>query len=531
VRNEAGDMKDPLSIFKSYFPEGTLNRILVIIVIGVIANLLLFFINGAYHDRDKIVDVETPEFTIVNTEQAVPNDPSGEYVLIFHENDQRTKHNELRHDPIPNGTTGDVTFTAIISRERGRIISVELLYKTDNCTQTSLEMDNSFRESYSETEWNTVLNVPEGHNISYLFEITYTPRYTDVYRFYDRCETVVEGEVLYRDSGYRTETAPLITYVMIPGYYLSKWTDPSIGFAAYFMAFAVISSVALYLMFRRWGDDRAFLMGAMLAFYPSMLNGALKAQDEPLMAIFFIVPLFLMLSRKMGASAVSMGAGIGVKMWPGLLFPGLLSMYLKDWRKDVKSIIRLIAFFVVPVALVFLLFYALAGDEFTFFLKGYLGLTFIPSSSATIWNHFLNDVGWYDKLKPVLLGVIIVSTLWVLHRSTKVEIHPLRVTMFVIAIFFIFYLKLHPGYFIFFLIVLLPAMSEDLKLSAEVFVLPLLFMMGTHYYSTMLQSILVVISWIILFDVLRQVLINPYSFDSDLGDGAEKHSYGPILKK
>lgn len=515
------------SLIKRLFSPNVFRRTAIILIIGVLVNLAVFYVGAYQYDR-KTQEFETNEFYVQSQKLNESFSHPTQYVYEFHKDNKKNVSNKLIHDPLPDGATGNITVETILVLKQGRIIGVNLLYRIENNTYKK-KMTNKFLSSYEESLWWADIEIPNNFTFYYKFKIIYTPVKLDVYRFYDRCETVINGKILYKDTRYRTETPPLITYFIIPGHILANWTTPTISFSVYFMSCAIICAILTYLFFRRWGDKRAYLMGLMLAIYPSMLDGAFSAQDEPLVAFFFLLPLFLMLLKHEVVSAISMGIGVGVKMLSGLLFPGLLNscFSIRDCKKRRLKIVRLMIAFGTPILILFVIFYLLAESDFTYFIRSYIGLAPFSSGGYTIWSHFFGESEWYSVLKLFLTGLIITLILLVFYFSSYQDIHPLRVMMIIMSLFFLFYPKVLNGYYAFLAIIFLPAMTEDHILLVEVFSIPLL--LGTkNALSAEMFSILSLLSWIILCDVLRRAIFRPYVFDHNLGEGVKNHHYNRL---
>lgn len=504
-------------------PKKTAHRLALIVVLGLLVNVAVFFSLGVWQERKRILEYETRTFSIHSQPGVGEGAPSEVVMEVYDDKDRLTC--TLVHTPIRNGSSGNLTVELLMTRYRGRMIGVDLIYQPGGSPEIGRKMSCSFLSEYNELMWSVDITLPEGLNCSYSFSLRYTPKHIDVYRFYDRAETAFHGNILYRDTSYRTESPPLIAYLLIPGYLLSNSVgDANIGFSIYFIFCAILAASVFYLLFRRWGEDRAYLMGLFLVCYPPMLSGAFHAEDEPLIVIFFIIPLFLLLIKRVRECGVMVGVAIGIKMWTLLLIPALYSTVLSisDLKKRFRESLVAAAAIAVPVVAVFLPFYILAGSDFTFFLRAYTGLAASFGVSTSIWYTLFGGTNFYSQAKLVLMAVIAVSTLGVLYCNSRRPVHPMRLTMVLFCIFFLFYAKIISGYYAFFVLAFLPAMTEDRLLLAEVFAIPVIIRERNLLF---LPDIALFLAWLLLLDVLRRSLVKPYSFDGDLGDGVKDMNY------
>ena len=100
--------------------------------------------------------------------------------------------------------------------------------------------------------------------------------------------------------------------------------------------------------------------------------------------------------------------------------------------------------------------------------------------------------------------------------------------MIITAVFFLFYYKAHLGYYLFLGLVFLPAMSEDLIMTLEVFFLPWSKNIVTSFPSGGVRAVVVVVCWLITLHLLWNSLFKEFAFDGDLGDGVEDEGYARL---
>ena len=97
--------------------------------------------------------------------------------------------------------------------------------------------------------------------IAYEFEedsTRYEHKDLDIFR--DRAETILEGDLLYRDTEHVTLSPPLINYLFVPAVLLG---NTALVWTCWFATFIFISSVVLYHILLGLFDKRYAIAGAV----------------------------------------------------------------------------------------------------------------------------------------------------------------------------------------------------------------------------------------------------------------------------
>jgi hypothetical protein len=268
----------------------------------------------------------------------------------------------------------------------------------------------------------------------------------DIPIFKDRAETILSGGLLYRDV--HTETPPIINYVLT----IPVLMGGSLLAYQWFFALCNIGvALLLFEVWRRRDEDQASLVAVLFLLNPFTLHHAtLNPQDEPLVLLFFLAPLALFVAERYGRSAVAMGVGIWTKMWPVLMLP--LFLLARRSLVDRSKMIGITAIISLIIVTPFLL---LASGDFLWFLRFYLlGVEEEGSGGVSLW-HFLDQVGAKPPAAVMLgfVGIAIMGGYWFSHRKGW---DPWKTTTFVVCLFFLVYPKIHSGYYLLPLALLLP---------------------------------------------------------------------------
>jgi len=98
----------------------------------------------------------------------------------------------------------------------------------------------------------------------------------DLSYYQERGQAILDGQIPYRD--FESESPPLVMYLMvIPQYFGGEmWM-----YQLYFALFAIMTSVSIYLGFRRYNDFYAFTAGISYLFLPyAFIEFTLGVQDD-----------------------------------------------------------------------------------------------------------------------------------------------------------------------------------------------------------------------------------------------------------
>ncbi len=139
----------------------------------------------------------------------------------------------------------------------------------------------------------------------------------DLSYYQERGQAILDGQIPYLD--FESESPPLVMYLMvIPQYFGGEmWM-----YQLYFALFAILTSVSIYLGFRRFNDFYAFTAGISYLFLPyAFIEFTLGVQDEAITALFFVLPLITFIMGRMAYSGFLFSLGIWTKFFDILLLP------------------------------------------------------------------------------------------------------------------------------------------------------------------------------------------------------------------
>jgi 4-amino-4-deoxy-L-arabinose transferase-like glycosyltransferase len=262
--------------------------------------------------------------------------------------------------------------------------------------------------------------------------------HSDLPVYQARTQTIIDGGLLYRDTA--TETPPLINFIMVPAQLLGG-ADHFWVWSMYFSLFAFFTATMLYLAFRRFDENKAFLVGVIVLLCPFLVSESTICEDESIMTFVFLLAAILMFLGMKKRSAVAIGLGIWTKMFPLLLMP---TEFLRQ-RKWKDRIILVMTVAVVSV-LVVGPYLVLCYDDFSEFLNFYfLGDPNRPTGGQSFW-HFLR-MGGIVIPGRIELAVVVEGLLftYLYCYVKKVEIWE-SMTLIVLT-FFVLYPKTHTGYY------------------------------------------------------------------------------------
>lgn len=261
----------------------------------------------------------------------------------------------------------------------------------------------------------------------------------DLELYQARAQTIIDGGLLYRDTG--TETPPIINYMLVPAQLMGgdqyEWV-----WGLYFSLFAGITAIMLYLSLRRWNEVKAFQVGVATVITPFLLIESVALEDEAIVAFIFFGAVLLMLYNYKSPAALAIGVGIWTKMFSVLLLP-IEFLRWRNWRD--RALLLLIVAVVTVIAIGY---FALACyDDFVFFLEFYtMGVSGRESGGVSMW-HFLRVAG-YGLPKEVELVLVLVSLLIAYLFCYKRRLGVWQSVTLVVLVFLVVYPKMHNGYYV-----------------------------------------------------------------------------------
>jgi uncharacterized membrane protein len=260
-----------------------------------------------------------------------------------------------------------------------------------------------------------------------------------------------------------TETPPIINYALTIPVMLG---GSLLAYQVFFALCNIAAALLLYNVLRRWGEEKGSMVALLYLMNPfTLYHATFNPQDEPLVLLFFLLPLAFFLVGRFNRSAVALGVGIWAKMFPLLMLPLFMIQ-----RMDPRTRLQAIGLIAAVSALIIVPFLVIAAADATWFLRFYfLGVGEEGSGGVSLW-HFLNQIG----LKPpsiVMLGLVglaVIGGYWYAYRR---EWETWRTLTLVVCLFFLVYPKIHSGYFLLPLVLLLPYIVNDIKLYGLTFLL------------------------------------------------------------
>jgi uncharacterized membrane protein len=335
----------------------------------------------------------------------------------------------------------------------------------------------------------------------------------DVYR--ERTQVILDGGLLYRDTPHATQTPPIINLLLVPPM-LFGGAELDWVWSVYFSMFAFLLAALIYFSLRHMDEMKAFLAGGVVLLSPYTIVESGTAQDESIVAFVFMLGVVLMFLKRRDAASAAIGVGIWTKMFPILLAP-ILILHQREWRGRFRSLLIIGA----VTALIALPFVILCWDDFSFFLNFYfLGEDERPTGGHSIW-HFLRMGGYVlpSYLQTALLGgALAFAYLYPYHRRLPVW----QSVMVMLMAFFIFYPKIHGGYWIMLVAMLSIWAAQDIRIWARItfaflpMILATMFAEGEgtappmeFYGSWLLGFFLALVGLLMFVDAFRLALRQP----------------------
>ena len=343
----------------------------------------------------------------------------------------------------------------------------------------------------------------------------------DVYRA--RTQTILDGGLLYRDVP--TQTPPIINYLLVPPMLLGgaefDWV-----WSIYFSFFAFLLSTLIYLSLRRYDEMKAFLAGGIVLLSPYTLVESGTGEDESLVAFVFMLAVVFMVLQRRNTAGAAIGAGIWTKMFPILLMPVHL-LQERNWKDRINSLLIV----GVVTALIALPFVILCWDDFSFFLNFYfLGEEERPTGGHSIW-HFLNMGGWNlpSVVQVAILGGAMAFAY--IYPYFKKWSAWQSVTLMLMT-FFIFYPKIHGGYWIMLIALLSVWAVQDRRIWARITIAFVPMILATlltegedvapalEFYGSWLLGFFLALIGLLLFVDATRIALKKRPFISPKEEGA-----------
>ncbi len=276
-----------------------------------------------------------------------------------------------------------------------------------------------------------------------------------------RGNTILEGDLLYQDV--RTETPPVINLALtVP----VAFGGSLLAFQLFFTLCNILVALILYETIRSRDERLGALVAILYIVNPFTLwHATFYTQDEPLVLLFYLIPLALLVRGMFYQSAMALSIGIWAKMWPLLLAP----MYILE-RRPIVDRAKAVAIIGGVSAVIIVPFLLTCPEDCTWFIRSYfLGAEGESAPGYSFWS-FLDLRG----LRPpawamlALVGAAVLGGYWYAHKHAWGH---WRTATLVTILFFVTYPKMHSGFYLLPLALLLPYIANDLKLYALTFVM------------------------------------------------------------
>ena len=266
------------------------------------------------------------------------------------------------------------------------------------------------------------------------------PYNTDVDIYRNRTAAILHGEIPYKD--FSMESPPIIDYMMVPAQLVGgeNWQ-----YALYFSLFSILTGIAIYAFLRSYDDKAAFIAGLAFIMMPyAFVESTFGVQDEAISTFMFLLPLFIFVVGRLKTAALVDTIGFWTKFFNGVIFPVLLIK--APTRKDALKIFGITALITSAVAIPFLI---IAPDKFLSFPSYY----FLQDKNAqtggmSMWHFW--DLGGFTL--PGTIGIImalvaILGASYYVYRKKDTTTVWEGCTIVLFA-FFLFYPKIHLGYYL-----------------------------------------------------------------------------------
>jgi len=281
----------------------------------------------------------------------------------------------------------------------------------------------------------------------------------DIFR--DRAETILDGDLLYRDTDYVTLSPPIINYLFVPAVLLG---NTALVWVCWFAMFVFLSSVILYQILIIFFEKRYAIAGSVFFIVSpfSMYTTIMMMQDDAIIVSFLLLALLFIVRKSWYKAAAVFGLGAMTKVFPALCAP-LSTIGPKLWSERFMAMAIGLGIGIL-VTLPFLLN---ATDEFLQFLNFYLTgqqpgsgeqlaetVSDVEQRGMSFWRFFGEYIYFVPSSYLHLIFVLALFMTWIAALLEKIDV----VHAFVLCILwvFIFYSKVHYGYHLMIFSLLIP---------------------------------------------------------------------------
>ena len=291
----------------------------------------------------------------------------------------------------------------------------------------------------------------------------------DIFR--DRAETILEGDLLYRDTEYVTLSPPIINYLFLPAVLLG---NTAFIWVCWFAMFVFFSSVILHQILISFFEKRYAIAGSVFFIVSpfSMYTTIMMMQDDAIIVSFLLLTLLFIIRKSWYKAAAVFGLGTMTKVFPALCAP-LAAIGPEFWKERFKAMTIGLGIGILAM-LPFLLH---ATDEFLQFLNFYLTgqqpgsggqmaeiVSDVEQRGMSFWRFFGEYIYFVPSSFLHLTFFVALVVTWVSALLKKIEIFP-AFTLCILWLF-ILYSKLHYGYHLMVFALLIPwALSHPKQLA------------------------------------------------------------------
>ncbi len=283
----------------------------------------------------------------------------------------------------------------------------------------------------------------------------------DINFYRNRTSAILEGQIPYKD--FSMESPPIIDYMMVPAQLVG---GESYQYAAYFSLFSILTGISFYAFLRRYDDQAAFVAGLAFILMPyAFIDSTFGVQDEAITTLVFLLPLFIFVLGQLKTAALVETVGIWTKFFNGVIY--LVLLIKAPTRKDAVRMFGVTALIMAAVVVPFLI---IAPDKFLSFPSYY----FLQDKNAqtggmSMWHFW--DLGGFTL--PGTIGVI-MTVVAILGASYFVYRKKDTTTFWegcfiVMMVFFLFYPKIHLGYYLMIVALLLMWGARNKKILLRCF--------------------------------------------------------------
>jgi len=287
--------------------------------------------------------------------------------------------------------------------------------------------------------------------------------HTDIGIYRERTQAIIDGKLLYRDV--HTETPPLVNYIMVPAQLLGGSTQDWV-YALYFSLFAFLTATILYLGLKIYDEKKAFITGLVFLLSPFVIvESAIGVQDEAIISMLLALTVVLITRDKARLGTAVMTLGVWTKMFTVLLLP-IDVLRTRGWKERIMKMIIFCSLSIL-IATPFLL---ICGDQFMWFLKFYfVGVEERAAGGNCLWL-FLH-MGGIRVPNIIEFCLVAGSLMFGYWFSMKKNFGFWESSLLTYTVFFIFYPKIHTGYYMVPLILFSPYAAQDRRVLLRLYLL------------------------------------------------------------